>query len=132
MIYESNYNMNFYLFIIDLRLLYSDSDNNSRRYSITYNGDSMFRFLGMVNEMNLKTLTFDACYTKRKNTQYNQQYSTTNIGESIKGIRYTGYCNNCYNSSGINLYFLAAHRSHYNYGCWVFHISMVYEAKTME
>jgi hypothetical protein len=58
--------------------------------------------------------------------------SSTNIGESIKGIRYTGYCNNCYNSSGINLHFLAAYRSHYNYGCWVFHISMVYEAKTME
>jgi hypothetical protein len=54
------------------------------------------------------------------------------IGESIKGIRYTGYCNNCYNSSGIDLYFLAAHRSHYNYGCWVFHVSMVYEAKTMK
>ena len=31
--------------------------------------------------------------------------SSTNIGESIKSIRYTGYCNNCYNSSGINLYF---------------------------
>jgi hypothetical protein len=25
----------------------------------------------VVNEKNLKTLTFDACYTKRKNTQYN-------------------------------------------------------------
>ncbi|HEV2876414.1 MAG TPA: hypothetical protein VGW09_03975 [Nitrososphaeraceae archaeon] len=24
----------------------------------------------MVNEKNLKTLTFDACYTKRKNTPY--------------------------------------------------------------
>ena len=58
--------------------------------------------------------------------------SSTHIGESIKGIRYTGYCNNCYNSSGINLHFLAAYRSHYNYGCWVFYISLVYEAKTME
>ncbi len=54
------------------------------------------------------------------------------IGESIKGIGYTGYCNNSYNSSGIDLYFLAAYRSHYNYGCWVFPISMVYEAKTMK
>jgi hypothetical protein len=31
----------------------------------------LVRFLGVVNEKNLKTLTFDACYTKRKNTQYN-------------------------------------------------------------
>ena len=38
---------------------------------IAYNRDSMFRFLGVVNEKSLKTLTFDACYTKRKNTQYN-------------------------------------------------------------
>ena len=53
----------------DPGLLYSD--NNSRRYCIAYNRDSMFRFLGVVNEKNLKTLTFDACYTKRKNTQYN-------------------------------------------------------------
>lgn len=91
----------------------------------------MFRFLGVVNEKNRKTLTSDACYTKLKNTQSNKQCSS-DIGKSIKGIRYTGYCNNCYNSSGINLHFLAAYRSHYNYGCWVFHISMVYEAKTME
>ena len=54
----------------DLRLLYSD--NNSRRYCIAYNGDSMIRFLGVVNENNRKTLTSDACYTKRKNTQYNK------------------------------------------------------------
>jgi hypothetical protein len=53
----------------DPRLLYSDI--NSRRYCIAYNRDSMFRFLGVVNEKNLKTLTFDACCTKRKNTQYN-------------------------------------------------------------
>ena len=53
----------------DPGLLYSD--NNSMRYCIAYNRDSMFRFLGVVNEKNLKTLTFDACYTKRKNTQYN-------------------------------------------------------------
>lgn len=32
----------------DPRLLYSD--NNSRRYCIGYNRDSMFRFLGVVNE----------------------------------------------------------------------------------
>jgi hypothetical protein len=50
-------------------LLYSDI--NSRRYCIAYNRDSMFKFLGVVNEKNLKTLTFDACCTKRKNTQYN-------------------------------------------------------------
>lgn len=36
-----------------------DSDNNSRRCCIAYNGDSMFRFLGVVNENNRKTLTSD-------------------------------------------------------------------------
>jgi hypothetical protein len=54
----------------DPRLLYNDS--NSRRYCIAYNGDSMLRFLGVVNEKNRKTLTIDACYTKRKNTQSNK------------------------------------------------------------
>jgi hypothetical protein len=52
----------------DPRLVYSD--NNSRRYCSAYNRDSV-QVLGVVNEKNLKTLTFDACYTKRKNTQYN-------------------------------------------------------------
>jgi hypothetical protein len=29
--------------------------------------------LGVVNEKNRKTLTSDACYTKRKNTHYNKE-----------------------------------------------------------
>jgi hypothetical protein len=49
-------------------------------------------------------------------------YTRIKIGENVKGIRYTSYCNTGFSCHNSNLSFMATFGSNYYYGCWIFHI----------